>query len=59
MYNNTSKCKFRPLTRIYSKELNLIIKELLQIKNINYNNNNNNNKNNNIFNTSPNNNSIN
>ena len=31
VYNNTSKCKYQPLPRIYSKELDLIVKKLLQI----------------------------
>ena len=31
VYNNISKCKYQPLPNIYSKELNLIIKKLLQI----------------------------
>ena len=32
VYNNTSKCKYQPLPRIYSKELDIIIKKLLQIE---------------------------
>ena len=31
VYNNVSKCKYQPLPSIYSKELDLIIKKLLQI----------------------------
>ena len=31
VYNNVSKCKYQPLPNIYSKELDLIIKKLLQI----------------------------
>ena len=31
VYNNISKCKFQPLPTFYSKELDLIIKKLLQI----------------------------
>ena len=31
VYNNTSKCKYQPIPHIYSKELNIIIKKLLQI----------------------------
>ena len=32
VYNNVSKCKYHPLPNIYSKELDLIIKKLLQIE---------------------------
>ena len=31
VYNNISKCKYQPLPSVYSKELDLIIKKLLQI----------------------------
>jgi serine/threonine protein kinase len=31
VYNNISKCKYQPLPTVYSKELDLIIKKLLQI----------------------------
>ena len=32
VYSNVSKCKYNPLPNIYSKELDLIIKKLLQIE---------------------------
>ena len=32
VYNNVSKCKYQPLPNIYSKDLDLIIKKLLQVE---------------------------